>query len=738
LYELAPLASGRSIPLPLFGLGYRVMDAARQPLQPPIGNDAATAERGCIRKLLPCFRKSTPTEEASLPNPQNGGATRRGELRQSCADRSTVADEAVNEARPKQLVQELGATLRRLRQLPQLPHGSDEACQRVEEDLKILEAVIAGEAPDSSVASPKSDEYMAKTPKDKLRKVVVGLKDQRSVVMQPGSLSNALNDMIRILWPRIDIFVEDLIKTSIEPSINASLPGMLQGGVKFQKVSLGNASPLLGPITVQHDKDSGAIEMHVGIDFTSELDVQLIVMGIPVGITSFLLKGDLVLLFTPPMTKPPFFGGVQVYFANPPDISLNFIGAAKVANVPGLRGAVRGAIDNAVAGVCVLPRRIAVDMNDEDDIDIIDLTYPEPLGVLRFTLFSGEALVASDTSIFGTASSDPYVVASLGLKTWTSPHISKSLNPVWGDSSGLTVDFPVHDDDQSLILKVYDYDFGLADDLIGMTLNTQTRVKDLVASGVGKMEVKLMKADESPGGGSLTISATFLSLANIQPSKPLSAGGPSEAHLSAKILTVTGLNENSEYPFKVLVRVAHSTDDAPKNAASAKTTSSKSGPTSTPKASILAEGATAASHPKERKQLAEALQGIAKNLSQRQKLDAKDIAEILDVGPRQVEQFLTSFGEGQSKEQQQAEQEYVNVHHPMFDEVVQLLLPCGSVDELAIIELAVVDKRDQVLATARVSMPQVWEAPQLRLEGPFETDVEGIEVVGSLCLRWLA
>jgi len=143
--------------------------------------------------------------------------------------------------------------------------------------------------------------------------------------------------------------------------------------------------------------------MQIGIDFKSGLDVELTAMGIPIGITDFFLKGDLVCLFTPPMTQPPFFGGVQVYFPNPPDIGLNFVGAAKVTEIPGLRGAVRGAIDGAVGGVCVLPRRIAVDMNEEDDVDIIDLTYPEPIGILRFTLWSGAKLVASDVSIFGTA-----------------------------------------------------------------------------------------------------------------------------------------------------------------------------------------------------------------------------------------------------------------------------------------------------------------------------------------------
>lgn len=683
------------------------------------------AERGCIRKLFPCFRRPALTEEeTSLPDTRYSlSHPTRSDVFQSCDDMTDLAKEVSGATRATRLIEELGVTIRMLRELPDLPQGSDEACQRVEEEIKSLEAVVIGGQASAS----------SKTPKDKFKKVVHAIADQKALGIAPGSLASGLNRMIELLWPRIDGFVQDMIHDSIEPSINASLPGLLKGGVKFPKVSLGDASPLLGPIVVHNDEDSGAIEMHVGIDFTSELDIELLVMGMPVGVTSFMLKGDLVMLFTPPMQKPPFFGGVQIYFPNPPDINLDFVGAAKVANVPGLRGAVRGAIDGAVAGVCVLPRRIAVDLNDEDDVDIIDLTHPEPLSVLRFTLYSGEGLVAADTNLFGQASSDPYVVASLGVKKWTSPHVSKTLNPVWS-RDGLTVDFPVHDDDQSLILKVYDYDFGTADDLIGLARKID--VKDLVSNGSGKQVVQLMKADETPGGGSLTISAVSLSLAHSAPSSPPAMPGPSEAHLSAKVLTIRGLKEHAEFPFKVAIHVVHA-EEAPKKAGSAKARATSRASQGSAKQAILAEGSTEPSKPKEVKQLAEALQGIAKNLHKKS-VQPKDIAEILDVGPRQVEQYLDELEHTKTKEQIQAEQEYLNVRTPVLEEVVQFLLPNGTVDENAVVELIVTDKKSKVLGTARIPVPDIQEAPEMHLEGPFTTDVEGLEVVGTLRFTWLA
>lgn len=565
---------------------------------------------------------------------------------QSCEDLGGVASE-IN--RPERLAQELGLTLRTLRQ-KQLPAGGDEACERVAREIQRLEGVLAGDTSsipkDASSASQEAlDPAQRKrlntltSVRDKFAKAVNVAIDQKGVGLQPGSLAPALNQLLSILWPRVGTYVEDLVHNSIAPSINASLPGMLKGGVQFTKVSLGDSSPLLGPIIVEHDKKNGRIEMHVGLDISSELDIELTAMGMPIGITQFHLKGDLVMLMAPPMHKPPFFGGVQVYFPNPPDVGLNFVGAAKVANLPGLRGAVRGAIDGGVNGVCVLPRRIAVDLNDDDDLDIIDLSYPEPVGILRFTLWSAASLVASDISFLGTASSDPYVVASLGIKTWTSPHVSKNLNPEWGEGAGLTVDFPVHDDCQVLSLKVFDYDFGTADDLIGMVKSPD--VRDLVRAGTGKQPLQLMKEDGESGGGSLTISACLLTLATEEPSQPLAVSGPSEAHLSAKVLNVKGLKEGSEYPFKVRVQLVKSEGDslpagmpsvqqakkkstgASFDVATKKPPSAKLKPSKTValggsiKMKTLAEATTNNSHPKEQKDLNEAFKDIAKRLYER-------------------------------------------------------------------------------------------------------------------------
>jgi len=560
---------------------------------------------------------------------------------------------------------------------------------------------------------------------------VAVLQAQADMSLQPGSLAPALNELISVLWPRIETFVTDMIQNTIEPQINDGLPSLLVkgGGVKFTKVSLGQTSPLLGPIVVEHDEKSGAITMRIGVDISSDLNVELTAIGIPVGVTKLVLKGDLAILMTPPVMKPPFFGGVQVFFPNPPEVDIGFAGAARVAGFPRLRQAIRGAVDSAVANICVLPRRIAIDLDEEDSTDVVDLQYPEPIGILRLTLFSASNLMGADTHFFGDATSDPYVVASLGIATWTSPTINKNLNPVWGGGKGIAADLPVHDVKQAISLTVFDDDLCTADDLIG----SSARLEACSLAQDGNCQaIELNTAKGEPGGGSLSISANLLSLVLKKPEQPLATPGPSEAYLSTKISTIRGLALGAQYPFKVRLQVVRSGVNGAED-------------------TMLAESCTQLSHPKVQKELAEAYQEIARNLAEKGN-SAEDIAEILMVGIPEVKNYLQEVADedgkheqGKTREQEQLAR--LSVKQPRFDEALQLLLPCDSVDSLTVLVLTILDKKQATIGTARIPMPRVMDTANSELQGPFGTDAaglsveneaKGVSVVGSFRLRWLA
>lgn len=101
------------------------------------------------------------------------------------------------------------------------------------------------------------------------------------------------------------------------------------------------------------------------LDLASEIDVQIKALKIPVGVKRLMIKGQLNVLFYPPSSKPPFFAGVSIFFIEPPELDMDFTGAADFVDLPVLKQVVRNTILEAVRQVAVLPARIAVDLNEE-------------------------------------------------------------------------------------------------------------------------------------------------------------------------------------------------------------------------------------------------------------------------------------------------------------------------------------------------------------------------------------
>ena len=129
----------------------------------------------------------------------------------------------------------------------------------------------------------------------------------------------------------------------------------------------------------------------------AHLDPKPVASEVPVGVKRLSISGQLNVLFHPVSTKPylgkavgfsdlwsstgrgecwapdfvarPFFAGVTVFFVDPPELDMDFTGAADFVDLPVLRQVVRSTILDAVRGLAVLPARIAVDLNPDDDTD---------------------------------------------------------------------------------------------------------------------------------------------------------------------------------------------------------------------------------------------------------------------------------------------------------------------------------------------------------------------------------
>eukprot|EP00747_Dinoflagellata_sp_TGD_P222469 gnl/TRDRNA2_/TRDRNA2_94172_c0_seq1.p1 gnl/TRDRNA2_/TRDRNA2_94172_c0~~gnl/TRDRNA2_/TRDRNA2_94172_c0_seq1.p1 ORF type:complete len:597 (-),score=112.17 gnl/TRDRNA2_/TRDRNA2_94172_c0_seq1:82-1872(-) len=517
------------------------------------------------------------------------------------------------------------------------------------------------------------------------------------------------------VWPRVSTYLNDLMHDTVEPLIDKALHGAAK--VRFTKVSLGDALPKLGPLEM-HDAGSGAIELTIGIDLVSNLDVEITVtppgiwLGITVGVTELRFAGEISVMFRPPLEKPPFFGGIEIFFANPPDIDLVFTGIARLVEVPGLRSAVRSVIDQVLGKAMVLPNRIAVDLNNEDDVDIADLKSPDPLGILRVTLWRGQDLLPSDISYLGQArTSDPYVVMALGCDKWTTPCIQKTLNPVWGeDGRGVTHHFPVHDMSQLLKIIVYDRDVLSSDDVIG-------RAAPINLIDIVKLEeVVLLNEELEPCAGKLVISAQFLRLVNQTPENPaVFADDHAVAYFAAKILEAKGLPDTAHFPFKV--RVATAGEECITHASSAK-----------PNAPV-----------------AQALQQICSKLKAKG-FKFNDIAEIVHLHPQQVLELLVAHGQGQAhmKEAVNHAAAVRAATNPQFHERLQLLIPDPR-RTASTVEIELLDSKNQVLGRAKVQMKDILSAPSCDLQRslPLVSDLvaskaaDPLELSVTLSVRWL-
>lgn len=95
----------------------------------------------------------------------------------------------------------------------------------------------------------------------------------------------------------------------------------------------------------------------------------------------------------------------------------------------------------------------------------------------------------------------------------------------------------------------------------------------------------------------------------------------------------------------------------------------------------------------------------------------------------------------------QAEIDKANVKHPQFDEILQMMLPSNSVCEDGYeshceVVLTTLDKKENIIGMARVSMASLRVAPNLLVDGPFCTDTlagepTGWKIHGCIKLRWL-
>ncbi|XP_063952326.1 extended synaptotagmin-2-like isoform X2 [Lytechinus pictus] len=274
-----------------------------------------------------------------------------------------------------------------------------------------------------------------------------------------------LNKIVKHLWPYLEGYVEDLLRTSVEPAVQDNLPSYLKS-FRFEKIRLGRYSPRIGGVKA-YTEHVGRDEMILDLEifYAGDCDIEISVKTVKrlkAGIQDLQLHGNLRVEMRPLVNKMPLVGGMSIYFLNRPAIDFNLTNLADLLDVPGLSNLLHGILEDQFACFLVLPNRIPITLIDT--VDLNELKYPMPKGVLRITAVEARNLVRADMGLLKKGKSDPYLVINVGMQKFKTKTINNNLNPKWNQTFEAIV---YEEHGQTLDVDCWDEDPGSKDDPLG-------------------------------------------------------------------------------------------------------------------------------------------------------------------------------------------------------------------------------------------------------------------------------
>jgi Ca2+-dependent lipid-binding protein len=333
----------------------------------------------------------------------------------------------------------------------------------------------------------------------------------------------------------VNVAACQLIKDMVEPMFPEMLPGPLKS-LHFTKLDLGGKACRFDNADV-HNMDTSTrgmegdtIKLDLDVHWAGEMDIEMACGALGFGIQHVTFVGRLSVLMRPLVPILPLVGAMQIAFINPPAIEFDMTGLAQVADFSGVDSAVRGIIDDIIAGMLVLPNRMLVKVDPANDYYA---TYLPPMGLIRIKIETGTGFSTQAGLIKDVP--DLYCAVKFGAnKTWNTSTKDNDEAPEWNEKN----DFLLSDHDQLIAVQVFDSDIG-GDDLVGLC---QTTVSDLILAGK-KLTLPLLGKNkpEEKTGATITISCEILDLSTDPSSIPSNTDAINEAQdrsLSCGLLTI--------------------------------------------------------------------------------------------------------------------------------------------------------------------------------------------------------
>eukprot|EP00927_Polykrikos_kofoidii_P077596 TRINITY_DN74533_c0_g1_i1.p1 TRINITY_DN74533_c0_g1~~TRINITY_DN74533_c0_g1_i1.p1 ORF type:complete len:633 (+),score=97.85 TRINITY_DN74533_c0_g1_i1:58-1956(+) len=272
-----------------------------------------------------------------------------------------------------------------------------------------------------------------------------------------------LNMLLGSIWPKANTALMKYVQEVLTPALQDMLPGAL-GRWHFARMTLGRNVPHFGPIQVQRHSDTH-VQIELDMKYFSDVDILVDTgtVGISFGIKQVTFVGRLCIALKPLLQHRPVVGGVHLFFANQPRVTLGFSGLAKaVEEFPGIKQKVQTVVDDFFRERVVLPKMRSFHFTkDEGIIDLTQASSHPPLGVLRVRILAAKNLAGAAWQWEGDRfTSDPYCVVKLGSASGRSSTARGSSDTRW-PSTERSLYFVVHHPEQELDISVYQEDVGI-------------------------------------------------------------------------------------------------------------------------------------------------------------------------------------------------------------------------------------------------------------------------------------
>ncbi|XP_072307061.1 extended synaptotagmin-2 isoform X3 [Eucyclogobius newberryi] len=306
-----------------------------------------------------------------------------------------------------------------------------------------------------------------------------------------------INKTIKQMWPYISQFVDKLFHETIEPAVKASNAHL--STFCFSKVDIGDKPLRVNGVKVYSENvDKRQIIMDLQISFVgnTEIDVDVKRYYCKAGIKSIQIHGMLRVVMEPLLGDIPLVGALSLFFIKKPLLDISWTGLTNMLDIPGLNSFSESLIQDIIYNYLVLPNRITIPL--VGDVELDQLRFPMPKGVLRIHFLEAQDLEIKDTFFGGLikGKSDPYGILQVGNQLFHSKTIKETLDPKWNEVYEALV---YEHSGQHLEIELFDEDPD-KDDFLGSLMIDMTELYkeqkvdewfDLEETPTGKLHLKL-------------------------------------------------------------------------------------------------------------------------------------------------------------------------------------------------------------------------------------------------------